>query len=148
MKTKRPFIETPAEKAAFIYGIQLAADVAKDYDKYSYHTHLVSECILGKLNVMKGKPHPNPWARKIKGALDRLDRKVDALEGTTLLMAGGVEVRVLDMCWRNQRPLPKKHEPGCARERKRRGIGSRRRCARCGEPTASQDGMCVECHAK
>lgn len=122
MKIKRPFIETPAERAAFLYGIRLAAEVASDYDKYSYHGHLVSECILGKLNVMKGRPRKNPWAAKIKKALDRLERKVDNLMGTSRFLAGGLETRVLDMCWRNKRPLPKKHEPGCARERKRRGL--------------------------
>lgn len=86
-RIKRPFIETPSEKAAFVYGIQLAAEVAKDYDKYSYHSHLVSECILGKLNVMKGRPHKNPQAAKIKAAFDRLDKKMDGLEGTMRFMA-------------------------------------------------------------
>lgn len=85
-KIKRPFIETPAERAAFIYGIELAAEVASAYDKYSYHSHLVSECILGKLNVRKGRPHKNPWAAKIKEALDRLERKVDNLAGTARFM--------------------------------------------------------------
>lgn len=87
MKIKRPFIETPAEKAAFIYGIQLAAEVASAYDKYSYHSHLVSECILGKLNVMKGRPHRNRWAKRIKEALDQLEHKVDSLGGTVRFMA-------------------------------------------------------------
>lgn len=86
-RIKRPFIETPSERAAFVYGIELAAEVAKDYDKYSYHSHLVSECILGKLNVLKGRPRKNPWAAKIKEALDRLDRKVGNLEGTMRFMA-------------------------------------------------------------
>lgn len=36
--------------------------------------------------------------------------------------ASGVKVKVLDMCWCNKRPLPKRHEPGCARERQRRGL--------------------------
>jgi len=85
-RIKRPFIETPSEKEAFRYGIELAASVASDYDKYSYHSHLVSECILGKLGVTKGRPHKNPWAAKIKEALDRLDRKVGNLEGTMRFM--------------------------------------------------------------
>lgn len=29
---------------------------------------------------------------------------------------------VLDMCWCKKRPLPKKHERHCAKERKRRGL--------------------------
>lgn len=86
-RIKRPFIETPSEKAAFVYGIQLAAEVAKDYDKYSYHSHLVSECILGKLNVTKRHPRKNPHAKKIKEALDRLDKKISSVEGTMRFMA-------------------------------------------------------------
>lgn len=85
-KIKRPFIETPAERAAFRYGIQLAAEVAADYDKYSVHPYLVSECILGKLNVMKGSPGKNPAAEVIGGALLRLERKIDSLEGTVRFM--------------------------------------------------------------
>ena len=84
MKIKRPLsIDPPSVR----YGIQLAAEVAADYDKYSYHDHLVSECILGKLNVLKRRPKRNPAAAKIKKALDRLERKVDRIEGTTRFMA-------------------------------------------------------------
>lgn len=36
--------------------------------------------------------------------------------------ARGVRVQVLDMCWCEKRPLPKKHERACAKERKRRGL--------------------------
>jgi hypothetical protein len=85
-RIRRPVIETPSEKAAFRYGIELAAEVAKDYDKYSYHSHLVSECILGKLNVMKGRPQRNPRAVRIMKALDRLEHLVDGLEGPTRFM--------------------------------------------------------------
>lgn len=49
---------------AFRHGIRLAADVASDYDKYSSHDHLVSECILGKLNVLKRKPRKNRERRQ------------------------------------------------------------------------------------
>ena len=84
MKIKRPLsLDVPS----FRYGIQIAAEVAKDYDKYSYHDHLVSECILGKLNVLKGRPKRNPAAAKIKIALDRLEHKIEGLEGTTRFMA-------------------------------------------------------------
>lgn len=41
------------------FGIKLAASVASDYDKYNSHPYLVSDCILGKLNVLKGKPRRN-----------------------------------------------------------------------------------------
>lgn len=62
---KRPFIETPNERAAFEYGIRLAASVAEDYDQTNSHPYLVSECILSKLNVLKRKPKRNPAAGKI-----------------------------------------------------------------------------------
>lgn len=73
-------------KEQVIYGIQLAASVAKDYDYLSYHGYLVSECILGKLNVLKGKPRKNPDAAKIKKALDMIERKLGGLEGTVRFM--------------------------------------------------------------
>lgn len=41
------------------YGIRLAAEVAADYDRLSSHDHLVSECILGKLNLLERKPRKN-----------------------------------------------------------------------------------------
>jgi hypothetical protein len=72
---------------AKVSGIKLAAEVAGDYDKMSYHGHLVSECILGKLNVLKGKPKKNPAAAKINEALDRLEHKVEGLSGTASFMA-------------------------------------------------------------
>jgi len=84
VKIKRPL---SVDHQSFRYGIQLASEVAADYDKYSYHDHLVSECILGKLNVLKRRPKKNPAAAKIKDALDRLERTVDSLEGTTRFMA-------------------------------------------------------------
>jgi hypothetical protein len=70
-----------------IHGIRLAAEVAKDYDKYSYHGYLVSDCILGKLNVVGRRPRKNREAAKIQKALDDLERKVDGLAGTQRFMA-------------------------------------------------------------
>ena len=55
-------------RKAMRHGIRLAAEVATDYDKYSYHDYLVSECILGKLNVLKRRPRKNRAAAKILGA--------------------------------------------------------------------------------
>jgi hypothetical protein len=72
---------------AQVDGIKLAASVAEDYDRLSYHGYLVSDCILGKLNVLKRKPHKNPAAAKIRQALDSLERKVDGLGGTMRFMA-------------------------------------------------------------
>ena len=61
-------------------GIRLAASVAADYDKYNSHPYLVSDCILGKLNVLKGKPRKNPTAGKIDMALTKLERRVASVE--------------------------------------------------------------------
>lgn len=55
-RIKRPLsIDGPS----FRYGILLAAEVASDYDLTNSHPYLVSDCILGKLNVLKGKPRRN-----------------------------------------------------------------------------------------
>jgi hypothetical protein len=59
------------------YGIELAASVAAAYDSSSSHPFLVSDCILGKLNRLKGKPRPNETAGKLDRALTRLEKKVD-----------------------------------------------------------------------
>lgn len=84
MKIKRPkSIDSPS----FRYGIQIAAEVAADYDRLSTHTNLVSECILGKLNVLKRRPKKNPAYAKMDAVLLRLERKVESLEGTIRFMA-------------------------------------------------------------
>lgn len=65
LKIKRPLsLDTPS----FLYGIWLAAEVASDYDKTNSHPYLVSDCILGKLNVLKGKPRKNKDCSVIKRA--------------------------------------------------------------------------------
>lgn len=63
-------------------GIMLAADVATDYDRYNSHPYLVSDCIRGKLNAMKGKPRKNPHADTLNNAVSRLADKVESVEGT------------------------------------------------------------------
>lgn len=45
------------------HGIRIAAEVAADYDKYNSHPYLVSECILGKLNVLRRRPRKNPASK-------------------------------------------------------------------------------------
>lgn len=81
-------------REARIDGIQMAAEVAADYDKLSDHPYLVSQCILGKLNVLRGKPERNPHAaerlrihKKITEALDKIERRVDSVEATTKFLA-------------------------------------------------------------
>lgn len=53
-----------ASRAAWVSGVRCAAAVAADYDKLSSHPYLVSDCILGKLNVLKGKPRRNSAVKK------------------------------------------------------------------------------------
>lgn len=80
-KIQRPKVLDPD---SFRYGVELAVEVASVYDKYSTHPFLVSECILGKLNLLKGRPKKNRAARDF----DWMDldgavlRKVESLEGT------------------------------------------------------------------
>ena len=85
-KIKRPL---SVDGPSFRYGVLLAAEVASDYDKSNSHPFLVSECILGKLNLLKGKPRRNEMADKINQALTRLERKIDSLEGTMRFMTMG-----------------------------------------------------------
>lgn len=71
-----------ALREAQLNGIRMASAVASDYDHLSAHPYLVSECILGKLNSMRGKPSKNGYAKKLDNALRSLELKVDGLEGT------------------------------------------------------------------
>jgi hypothetical protein len=72
---------------AQVDGIKMAADIAGDYDHLSLHDYLVSECILGKLNVLRRKPQKNPTASKLDKAMDLVERKLSGLEGTMRFMA-------------------------------------------------------------
>jgi hypothetical protein len=47
------------DRDSYNYGIWMATEVMKDYDRYSSHPYLVSECVLGKLNLLKRKPKKN-----------------------------------------------------------------------------------------
>lgn len=68
---------------AKVAGIKLAASVAGDYDKLSSHGYLVSECILGKLNVLKRAPKKNQAAVDINQAITKMERRVASVEATT-----------------------------------------------------------------
>lgn len=61
-------------------GICQAAAVAADYDRLSSHDYLVSECILGKLNIMKRKPRRNKAVRPYRSGVScgELDRAMAA----------------------------------------------------------------------
>lgn len=69
-------------------GIRLAASVAEDYDKYSSHPYLVSDCILGKLNVLKGRVRKNKAAQKLDTIISHIERKVDSIESMTRFLHG------------------------------------------------------------
>lgn len=84
MIIKRPL---SVDRPSFRYGIQIAAAVAADYDGYSTHSHLVSECILAKLNVLKRRPKKNRNYEEMDKVLLRLERKLESLEGTMRFMA-------------------------------------------------------------
>lgn len=90
VKIKRPL---SVDGPSFRYGVLLAAEVASDYDRTNSHPFLVSECILGKLNLLKRKPRRNEIADKIDQALTRLERKIDSLEGTMRFMTLGARKR-------------------------------------------------------
>lgn len=85
MKIRRP---KALDLPSFIYGIQIAADVAKDYDKHSLHPYLVSDCILGKLNVLKGPPRKNKDAKKVDALIASIEKKVDSIQGMTRFIYG------------------------------------------------------------
>lgn len=99
---------------AKIDGIKMAAEIASNYDHLSLHPYLPSDCILGKLNVIKSKPRKNPFAEKIKKAVDGIDRKLDGLDGTMRFMALaskrklGVPVCRCGLAWCNGDPANKK----------------------------------------
>ena len=64
-----------AREAGRIKGIRLAASVASDYDRTNSHPYLVSDCILGKLNVLKRKPRRNTKCLVVaRAALHRVGR--------------------------------------------------------------------------
>lgn len=82
---KRP---KKVDKASMLYGILLAASVAADYDRYSSHPYLVSDCIRAKLNVLPGKPKKNTYA------IDRIsamERKVTSVEATTRFLVNSAK---------------------------------------------------------
>ena len=72
-------------------GIRQAAAVAADYDRLSLHDYLVSECILWKLNVMKGKPHRNKAVRPGK---------------STVVWCCGEFDRAMEVYWKNIKRAP------------------------------------------
>ena len=74
---------------AQVNGIRLAASVAQEYDKVSSHPYLVSDCIMGKLNVLKGKPRRNEAAVQVEQVLASLERRVAGVEGTMRFLTLG-----------------------------------------------------------
>lgn len=54
-------------KKGYRRGIEAAASFVEQFDKYVNHDYLLSECILSKFNIMKGKPRKNPRKHVIIG---------------------------------------------------------------------------------
>ena len=48
-------------------GLRAAAEFVSQFDKYVNHDYLLSECILSKFNIMKGKPRRNKRKHVIVG---------------------------------------------------------------------------------
>lgn len=89
---KRPVsLDTPS----FQYGVYLAATVAADYDKTNTHPYLVSDCILAKLNVIKGKPRVNEDALKVSKILTDIEAKIDSIAGMSRFLMGVAGIRIV-----------------------------------------------------
>lgn len=54
-------------KQGYRKGIEAAASFVEQFDKYVNHDYLLSECILSKFNIMKGRPRKNPRKHIIVG---------------------------------------------------------------------------------
>lgn len=92
--SKRSKLVARAVREAQANGIRMAAAVASDYDKYNSHSHLVSDCILWKLNVLKGRLRKNPASDALDNAVRRLESKVDSLDGTIRFMARAARAKL------------------------------------------------------
>ncbi len=55
-KSRKPVTSASARNNEFARGVRAAADIASQYDHLSGHDYRVSDCILGKLNVLARKP--------------------------------------------------------------------------------------------
>lgn len=80
MKIVRPHT---VDRESFHYGILLATEIASQYDKYSTHPSLVSECILGKLNLLKRKPKKNKAAQEMDKIISAIEKRVCSIECMT-----------------------------------------------------------------
>jgi len=104
----------------FVRGVEAAADIADQYNGVTLHDHRLGDCILGKLNLRKGRPRknePSAWMTRPKevgeyvrvisgngtgteGKIDFVDRAgkrylVDAGGGR----AGGLEWYSIEQCY-------------------------------------------------
>jgi len=127
-------------------GIRMGAEVASDYDYLSGHDHLVSDCILGKLNLLgKRKPRRNRTAssdakrlREIADILEAVDNRCMAVDGPVTPTKDEIradELRTIYRLAKRLRPFPK-----VARRCKCESGG-----AQCGRTTANKKGVCSEC---
>ena len=89
-KVKRP---PSLDMPSYRYGILVAAELASTYDGSSLHPYKLGDCILGKLNLLKGKPRKNENGAMIEAILLRLEHKVASLEGTMNLLTRNAKSR-------------------------------------------------------
>lgn len=79
MKTKTKKKPKTRMNEDYVRGVKTAAAAAAAYDGYSSHTHIVSQCILAKLNLGP-KPKENRFDKWLDGfamALATVNRKRD-----------------------------------------------------------------------
>lgn len=83
MRIKRPLsIDGPSYR----YGILVAAELASQYDGSSIHPYRLEDCILAKLNLLKGRLRKNKRAAQFEVVLLRLEHRIASLEGTMRFM--------------------------------------------------------------
>ncbi len=63
--------EGRALRRAYQLGAAAAADVADQYNGSTTHEYCLGDCILGKMNIRKGKPRKN--VRRLLGQNEMLD---------------------------------------------------------------------------
>ena len=89
------------DQAAFRRGAEAAALVAADYDRLSCHDHLVSDCILAKLNIRRRRPRRNPdkyknsWLNGYGFGLAEVSRQGDNHGIAEAARAAGVSINDL-----------------------------------------------------
>lgn len=92
----KPITLEGIEAAGFKRGVEAAADLADSYNGCTDHSHMLGDCILGKLNLTKRKsPRPNKARQPLREAeanaarlyLAACDDRIDIVESGKLFAA-------------------------------------------------------------